>query len=175
MPLDEKSLEIKEVAPASSPGDILDKERALAKDGKPTAFRLRTPLLEKGRIDTPLAATPNGMTVRIKSYAEGGENELHEHRWEDHMFVILQGRAVFHGPDGERLELGVNEGIMLPAGTVYSYEAAGDENLVLLRVGHQSPEIEGSGRFLQDGTPITDQLQAELQGPTIFRDGKFFG
>ena len=34
----------------------------------------------------------------IKVYASGGENTLHAHNNEDHMFVILQGTAIFHGP-----------------------------------------------------------------------------
>ena len=51
----------------------------------------------------------------------GGENTLHAHNNEDHMFVILQGTAIFHGPKGEKKEIGSNEGIMLPAGALYNF------------------------------------------------------
>ena len=47
-----------------------------------------------------LAATRN-MTVVLKTYAAGGENGLHAHTNEDHVFLILEGGATFYGPKGE--------------------------------------------------------------------------
>ncbi|WP_205127620.1 MULTISPECIES: hypothetical protein [Okeania] len=45
-------------------------------------FQLKTQLLSKGRSDYTLAKT-DLMSVRIKCYAQGGENVLHSHPGED--------------------------------------------------------------------------------------------
>jgi mannose-6-phosphate isomerase-like protein (cupin superfamily) len=110
-------------------------------------FRLRTQLLKKGRTHTILASTKNdrsALNVAIKSYAGGGENEFHTHALEDHTFIILQGRATFQQPDKPSRTLGRNEGILLPAGSFYKFEAVGDEPLVILRVGNVWQPLEGA-------------------------------
>lgn len=53
-------------------------------------FTLKTPLLSKGRTNKVLAAT-DLLKLRVKVYAEGGENALHTHKDEDHAFVVLGG------------------------------------------------------------------------------------
>ena len=68
---------------------------------KPQFFSMRTQLVTDGRSVNPLAETEN-LWAWIKVYASGGENTLHAHNNEDHMFVILQGIAIFHGPNGEQ-------------------------------------------------------------------------
>ncbi len=55
-------------------------------------FWLRTPYLSEGRSDTVVARTDQ-ITVRVKVYAEGGENALHAHMEEDHAFILLEGEA----------------------------------------------------------------------------------
>jgi mannose-6-phosphate isomerase-like protein (cupin superfamily) len=110
-------------------------------------FRLRTALLKKGRTHRILASTKSrerAMNVAIKCYAEGGENEFHAHAEEDHTFVILQGRAIFHQPGKPDVELGRNEGILLPGGAFYKFEAVPGEPLVILRVGNKFAPVEGS-------------------------------
>jgi mannose-6-phosphate isomerase-like protein (cupin superfamily) len=100
----------------------------------PKMFRLRTQLLSKGRSDYVLANT-DLMTIRIKCYAQGGENALHAHPAEDHAFIVLEGEARFVGKESEIGVLKKNDGIMLPKGTYYKFESCGDPPLVLLRVG----------------------------------------
>ncbi len=103
--------------------------------GKPQAFKLRAQLLAQGRSNTPVAATDD-LTVIVKVYATGGENALHQHPNEDHVFVILQGSASFYDEEGETATLGVNEGYLVPKGALYRFhcnESAGP--LVMLRVG----------------------------------------
>ena len=100
---------------------------------KAETFRVRTPLLKEGRLDTVLGEADR-MQVRVKCYAEGGENALHTHLDQDHTFVVLAGKARFFDRDGVTGELGRNEGILLPRGAFYKFESCGDEPLVLLRV-----------------------------------------
>lgn len=72
---------------------------------KPQLFRMTARLSKKGRGATLLAATDR-MWVNLKTYAEGGENTLHAHTNEDHVFIVLKGEARFAGSDGEIATLG---------------------------------------------------------------------
>ena len=92
----------------------------------PTLFQVKGPLLAEGRTTTPLAATED-MTIQLKIYASGGENELHAHPHEDHSFIVLQGTVLFYDKDDKMANLGPNEGIILPR-----LRGAGCYNNVLL-------------------------------------------
>jgi len=137
-------------------------------------FRLRTPLLRKGRSHNILAATkgPHGaMNIAIKCYAEGGENEFHTHAIEDHTFIVLQGRACFHQPELPDQELGRNEGILLPAGAYYRFEQIGDEPLVLLRVGNayqppKTPVVAAASQRLGRDGQYMEATSKENRGGT---------
>jgi adenylylsulfate kinase len=138
-------------------------------NAKPQFFRLKTQLLSKGRSDYILACT-DLMSIRIKCYAQGGENVLHAHPGEDHAFVILAGVAKFSSKEGEVTTLARNHGILLPKGCYYKFESCGEEPLVMLRVGAELEKLEVNrigldGRFLpgkskenkhEDGIPIQD-------------------
>jgi quercetin dioxygenase-like cupin family protein len=73
--------------------------------------------------------------VVLKTYASGGENELHAHPNEDHLFLVLQGRAEFYGPHEETRTLTKHEFVLLPRNTYYSFKSIDEEPLVMLRVG----------------------------------------
>jgi mannose-6-phosphate isomerase-like protein (cupin superfamily) len=133
-------------------------------------FKLRTQLLKEGRTHRIVASTKGShgaMNIAMKCYAEGGENTFHAHGREDHTFVILQGRARFYQPDMPSVELGRNEGILLPAGAMYRFESCADEPLVIFRVGNvYQPLTEGglgaesSNRVNQQGK-LVDAYSAE--------------
>ncbi len=144
-----------------------------ATGAQPHVYRLRTPLMKQGRIDTLLSQTEH-LQVRIKCYAEGGENGLHAHTREDHTFIILQGRARFSGPDGEIATLGRYEAIMLPRGAFYRFESCGDEPLVLLRVGARTGHQDPIPRITPDGRPIPGDSLENKQVPPIVLEGAYF-
>jgi mannose-6-phosphate isomerase-like protein (cupin superfamily) len=141
-------------------------------DVKPELYRLRTPLMKQGRLDTVLSHTDH-MQVRIKCYAQGGENEFHAHAAEDHTFVVLQGQARFWNPEGEIGVLGRNEGIMLPRGAFYRFETCGDEPLVLLRVGAKTGDADVP-RFTVDGRPIPGHSAENRTVEPIVQEGAFY-
>jgi mannose-6-phosphate isomerase-like protein (cupin superfamily) len=101
---------------------------------KPQFFKMRSKLPKKGRAEALLCATDR-MWIALKTYAEGGENTIHNHTNEDHSFIVLQGQGRFFGPDDESVVLGRNEGIMLPRGSFYRFCTEGDEPLVVMRIG----------------------------------------
>ncbi|OLT59547.1 cupin domain-containing protein [Moorena bouillonii] len=115
-------------------------EKSSNQTPEPQVFQLKTKLLSKGRSDYTLAKT-DLMSVRIKCYAQGGENVLHSHPGEDHTFIVLAGQAKFFGKDGEVGTFSRNQGILLPRGTFYKFQSCGDEPLVLLRVGAEKDKL----------------------------------
>ena len=133
------------------------------------AFSLRTPLLSAGRSMELLAATDR-LKVRIKVYAEGGENGLHTHNDEDHAFVILQGQATFYDADEDATVLNPYEGIMLPRGAFYRFASTGDENLVLIRIG--TGDLPAGQRVGPHGRPLTREENGRVDGVPI--PGRFF-
>jgi mannose-6-phosphate isomerase-like protein (cupin superfamily) len=133
-----------------------------------------TPLLASGRTDTLVAASDN-LVARVKVYASGGENTTHAHPEEDHLFLVLAGRAAFHlGRDGTRVtEVGPNAGVLVPAGAFYRFASIGPDNLVLMRVGrgHRG----GSERIGADGAPLSGQSSENRHQPGVPVPGAVFG
>jgi mannose-6-phosphate isomerase-like protein (cupin superfamily) len=138
---------------------------------KAQKFQLKTPLLSEGRTNKVLAQT-DLLKLRIKVYAEGGENGLHTHHDEDHAFVILQGQATFYDEAGSVTVVDKYEGIMLPKGAYYYFSSTGSENLVLLRAG-AGRKPEGGHRLGTHGRPLTREENKHITGVPI--PGEFFG
>lgn len=141
---------------------------------KPTLFRLRAQLLDQGRSNTALAETDN-MWATLKVYASGGENGLHTHPYEDHMFVIMQGSARFYGPNDETVDLGKFQGIMLPAGSYYKFLSTSEEPLVLMRVGCQAGKGDAVDRLNSKGEPMPGDSKENGRVQMIPRPNAYFG
>ena len=148
----------------------MDDAKAVARRPAPAVdeavvFSMRNlPLLEQGTTYDPLATAEN-LWAAVKVYASGGENALHSHGGEDHTFIVLQGKATFTFGDGRTQLVGVHEGVMIPKGVLYKFEADEAENLVLLRIGGG----ERMGKGLADLTPFGTPRDVVAQ--TKFGDG----
>jgi len=92
------------------------------------------PLLKSGAT-MDLLGNGQHMWAHAKVYSTGGENSLHQHDVEDHLFIVLSGKAVFSFGDDSSVEALPFEGVFLRKGTFYKFRAEGGENLVLMRVG----------------------------------------
>ena len=134
-------------------------------------FSLKTPLLSAGQTNTPVAGT-DLLKVRVKVYAEGGENALHAHFDEDHSFIVLQGQATFHDDAANTNVVNQYEGIMLPKGAYYYFQSTGNENLVLLRMG-AGRKPGDKFRLGTLGGPLTSEENRRIAGVPI--PGEFFG
>jgi mannose-6-phosphate isomerase-like protein (cupin superfamily) len=141
-------------------------------DVKAQPFRLRAPLLSQGRQDTVLAES-GLMQLRMKVYAEGGENTLHTHTQEDHSFIILQGQARFYDKDGNSEVYGRNQGVLLPRGAYYWFQSCGDEPLVMVRVAARTEEYRSS-RTGPDGKPMAGDSAENKQVEPIVIPGAFY-
>lgn len=153
-----------------------EKDLNFPKGVKPSFFKMETQLLEQGRTNTPLCRMDNLWLV-LKVYGSGGENGLHTHPDQDHVHLVLQGKARFFGPDGEHRDCGPNEGIVLPAGAFYHFNAISEEPLVILRIGAPTAgsDVNPSGRRLKpDGSPIPADSPDNNQVPLIYKEDAWF-
>jgi quercetin dioxygenase-like cupin family protein len=140
---------------------------------KPSFFKMRAQMLEQGRTNTLMSRTDN-MSVILKVYASGGENGLHTHPNEDHTFLVLQGKARYYDADGGYRDVGKHEGIMLPAGAYYWFEAISEEPLVLVRIGCRVGPEDVDGRLNIRGEAMPGDSKENKQEPVVYREGEFF-
>ena len=149
---------------------------------EPTAvpFTLRTQQISKGKFDG-LLARGDLLEVRLKIYAEGGENTLHAHLDHDHTFIVLDGQATFYDSDDTPTVVGKYEGILLPQGTKYRFCcSSGSTPVVLLRIGGGPRSADG--QYLRSvGKPTERRRQLTPEDPCRYDEGaelvpgKFFG
>ena len=142
-------------------------------DVDPQIIPLRTQLASKGHTKHLLAKT-NMMTMHIHCYApKGGENGLHAHVTEDHIFICLQGEAVFRGLNGELPPLKKHQAIFIPKGCYYSFSNETDEPCIMVRFG-TSPDGHGSQRVDPQGNPIRGRTHKEGAVAPVLIEGAFF-
>jgi uncharacterized protein len=120
----------------------------------PTAVRFSiagTPLLRAGNTHRLLASAPS-LWAHVKVYAQGGENGVHLHPHEDHLFFVVNGEATFVDAAGSPTTVGPFDGMLVPRGAPYAFSSSGSDNLVMLRVGAPATGIEPAG-----GSPTTPE------------------
>ena len=131
-------------------------------------FTMRgSPVLQQGAWTRGLAVADN-LWVHGKVYAEGGENALHQHLEEDHGFFVIEGGATFSLEDGSTIEVGPYDGIMIPKGAFYRFEAKPGQNLVFIRFGGGPAGLEMAMATAPASRNYADGTKFEAVGP---RDG----
>jgi mannose-6-phosphate isomerase-like protein (cupin superfamily) len=136
--------------------------------------QLKTQLVSEGHTRHLLADT-GLMTLRIHCYAPGiGENALHSHTKEDHIFLVLQGTAQFNtGKDGKTmLKAKKNNAVVLPAGCYYQFCNSGDAPLVMARIG-AGPD-KSDMRLNPDGTAIPGRTHEQGAAKPVLIEDAFF-
>jgi mannose-6-phosphate isomerase-like protein (cupin superfamily) len=138
-------------------------------------FSLKIERLSAGKSEL-LLAQADELELRMKVYAEGGENTLHAHLDHDHSFVVLDGQATFTDSDHNETVVGKYEGIMLPRGTHYCFCNSGEGNLVILRAGGGHKPQRGWERAIGKTGPATPRITPENRRSSgVPVPGEFFG
>lgn len=138
----------------------------------PQVLSLRTQLVSAGHTKTLLAET-DLVTFHLHCYAPGGgENGLHAHTDEDHIFVALQGEANFRSREGELPTLRKHQAIVIPRGSFYSFSNDGTEPLVLVRFG--ASRDNSHGRLDPEGKPIPGRSQKPGAAKPVLIENVFF-
>ena len=143
---------------------------------RPTMLDLKIPLLSEG-MSRDLLCSGENSTFRIHCYSSGmGEaHGFHAHVEEEHVFIVLQGKAVFSSLDGRLPPIRKNQGIWLPKGCFYEFINPGPDPLIVLRFGAQEAGANSSLRLTPDGEPIKGRSAQfpELATPKVMK-GRFF-
>jgi mannose-6-phosphate isomerase-like protein (cupin superfamily) len=142
-------------------------------DRPPEILSLRTQLVSEGHTKRLLAET-DMMTLHVHCYGpKGGENGLHAHVEEDHVFVCLQGEAQFHGVDGPLPPLKKHQALFLPRGCFYSFSNEGELPLIMIRFG-AGQKGYASARLDPDGKPIPGRAKQSGAAKPVLIEGAFF-
>ena len=97
-------------------------------------FGFEAPDSVESKASVKLAKT-DFIRADIQWVGPGGANNLHTHTGNDGFWLVLSGRARFYGEAAEpAAELGPMQGALVPHGTAYWFESAGDEPLEILHV-----------------------------------------
>lgn len=104
-------------------------------------FKYEKPQEVDGKVSLPMCRSDIlsvGVQVIMKV---GGETNLHSHTGQDEAWLILSGRGKFYDKDKLVAELGKDEGIFVPKGAPYWFEAT-EEPLEILRVAAKDKDIK---------------------------------
>ncbi|MBU6267579.1 MAG: cupin domain-containing protein [Sphingomonadales bacterium] len=118
---------------------VMEIPQITGRPGQSTDFKVfayRTPeTMKRDRALVPLVKTQTMMSMVQVFRGQGGEQELHMHTAMDGFWFVLSGRARFY-TEGDVLvaDLGPHEGILVPSGAKYWFEAGDCEQLELLQV-----------------------------------------
>lgn len=134
--------------------------------------RYRRPTLKSlGRGLVPLART-GLIETGIHILNPGALQGLHAHDSYDQFYLVLSGRVRFIGAEGSLAVVGPLEGVSVPRGTPYGFEAVGEE-AELLFFNARTPGV--ADRFIAHH-PGSDHVELEIFAPDgasrgIYRDG----
>jgi mannose-6-phosphate isomerase-like protein (cupin superfamily) len=128
-------------------------------------------------VTEPLAVADN-LWVHSKVYPSGGENSLHKHPLEDHIFFVVSGEAMFYDAEDELVRLGPSSGVLIPKGVAYRFHSSGDEPLVALRIGGAPRDASDASidaafpapmavRTRPDGTPFPGDDPDNVKGARV--------
>lgn len=143
---------------------------------RPQVFSLKAPYMRQGRVTQLVARTPD-LRIHTKINAEGGENELHAHRDEDHAFIVLEGRMSVFDEHGTEMVVEPCQGVLLPRGAYYRYLNTGSGNLVVLRIGTgfaPTAEAMAQQRVSTTGEAIREGTAQNKWVEPIEEPGRFF-
>ncbi len=93
---------------------------------------------------------------------QGGETNMHAHPALDSTWLVLSGKANFYG-HGDTLitQAGVNEGVFIPKGVPYWFEAAGEEPLEILHITAADKSVKNDR--VDYAPPVERQIAAETR------------
>lgn len=98
------------------------------------AFKYESPAPDQPRKTVWLCNTDH-IVAAVQMVQRGGEQALHSHSHLDGFWFVLKGRARFYSDrDTVFAEIGPHEGVLVPRGTKYWFEAVKGEPLELLQV-----------------------------------------
>jgi mannose-6-phosphate isomerase-like protein (cupin superfamily) len=101
---------------------------------EPQVFKYEKPETDRPKANVVLSRTDISLGA-VQVVRTGGETNLHAHKHMEGFWFVLAGRARFYTDNDEIVaELGKHEGVLIPRGYRYWFEAIEDEELEILQV-----------------------------------------
>jgi mannose-6-phosphate isomerase-like protein (cupin superfamily) len=148
----------RELAAPESPADAEALHREAEGRVQPFHFLLPDDMPPNAKTYFNLAKT-DLVGAQVQIVPQGGENNLHYHTGEDGFWMVLKGRARFHGPDGPTGEYGPMQGVLMPRNARYWFEAVDcGEDLHILHISGRQPR---DNRRV-DVKPRTEQFKRSM-------------
>jgi mannose-6-phosphate isomerase-like protein (cupin superfamily) len=135
-------------------------------------FSVKAPLMPPGGYKRMPMVRTDHVNVVVTSYTKDGEDRIHTHPNEDHVFFVLKGAIIIVEPDGKETRVGPYEGVLMPAGHYYSFVTEGDEPAVMLRFGGFTDDRRALPRLTDD----REDLEQKQRDPAALQPipGSFF-
>ncbi len=115
-----------------------------------------------------LLARSDIVFAAVQNLLEGGENNLHHHKYQDGFWFVLSGRVRFYTVDDEVVgEFGRHQGVLVERGFPYWFESVGDEPLELLQVEASSRAMKTPAEIKDDRIDHTPTLASFETGQLI--------
>jgi mannose-6-phosphate isomerase-like protein (cupin superfamily) len=110
----------------------------------------KKPTLKGKRGISVLTHTPMLAAV-VQTLVPGGRQGLHAHGSYDGFYFVLSGRARFYGRGNKMFaEVGPNEGVLVPRGEPYAFEAV-DQEVQMIAIDAIDTTAEDTFYSLEDG------------------------
>ncbi len=139
-------------------------------------FKIAPQLLDYGKTSNSLVRG-EVISCGVQVIANGGETNLHAHKGNEAIWIVLSGAARFYTTEEREVAtIGQYECIYIPESTPYWFESASEDNLVILRLGANVPGKErgridyGERRFA-----VGDSVEGYEVRKNKVREGAFFG
>lgn len=111
-------------------------------NGRFQLFHVAPELPEGKHRSVELLAQDDITAAIVHVIKEGGENELHAHRAQDAVWLVLEGQVTFYGEDHEEIaRLNSRDGLFIPRGSAYYFSSTGAEQALILRFSAKSTEV----------------------------------
>lgn len=129
---------------------------------KPQTFNYEKPAAElQGKREVVRLCQIPTLQGSVQVVRRGGGEHLHSHGTVDGFWMVLSGRVAFYGEDSKLFgEFGPGEGILMPRGNRYWFEALGEGDAEIIQVLH----IDRDAGFQRDDheAPKVDKSDINL-------------
>ena len=99
-----------------------------------TPVKYVKPTVKHGKALVKLCRTDRMIGI-IQVVAKGGETNLHSHQHLDGLWFVLSGTVRFYGENNKVIgDFGKYEGVLVPRGCPYWFEAVGDTEAEIMQV-----------------------------------------
>lgn len=145
-----------------------DEERP-ARALRPQVFRYEKPPPEfQGKREVVRLCQIPTLQGSVQVLRKGGAEHLHSHDSVDGFWMVLSGHVAFYGDEGVcHGELGPGEGILMPRGNRYWFEALGESDAEIIQVLHIDKALGFERRDHEEAKIDSKDINVIIKGRVI--------